>query len=120
MSVPSTWTQEAVTLAENYGAEVELVHAVVAAEPASKDPFDVHPEFFVTAATEEITALQQKAGTHLKVHVGAGSVRDVVRDAAMKFAADLVIIGRGPHPEAFQSGCGAMRIRSLKILLVLF
>lgn len=89
-------TREALTLADNYGAEVELVHAVVAAEPASRDHFDLKPdESSVTAATEEITALQEKVGAHLKVHVGAGSVREVIHDAAMRFAADLVMIGRG-------------------------
>jgi nucleotide-binding universal stress UspA family protein len=89
-------TKGALALAQTYGAEVELVHAVVAAEQASKDHFDVNPsEFFVHHASEEITALQKKVGTHLKVHLGAGSVRDVIRDAALNFAADLVVIGRG-------------------------
>jgi nucleotide-binding universal stress UspA family protein len=95
-------TRGALALAETYGAEVELVHAVVAAEQATRDHFDVNPgEFLVHAATEEITALQEKAGTHLKLHLGAGSVRDVIRDAALKFAADLVIIGRGHIQKPF-------------------
>jgi nucleotide-binding universal stress UspA family protein len=94
-------TRGALVLAENYGAEVELVHAL-AAEPASKDHFDVNPgQRFVGAATEELTAMQQKAGTNLKVHLGAGSVRDVIKDAALKFAADLVIIGRGKIQKPF-------------------
>ncbi len=95
-------TRGALALAETYGAEVELVHAVVAAEPASKDHFDVNPgERFVSAASEEITAIQQKIGSNLRVHLGAGSVRDVIRDAACKFAADLVIIGRGHIQKPF-------------------
>lgn len=95
-------TRGALVLAENYGAEVELVHAVVAAQPASKDHFDLNPGAeAVSAAAEEITALQEKAGTHLKVHVGAGSVREVVHDASMKFAADLVMIGRGQIHKPF-------------------
>ena len=95
-------TRGALALAETYGAEVELVHAVEAAGAASKDFFDVNPrEGVVSAANEEITALQETAGTHLKVHVGAGSVREVIHDAAMKFAADLVMIGRGQIHKPF-------------------
>jgi nucleotide-binding universal stress UspA family protein len=95
-------TREAVALAGEYGAEVELVHAVVSAEPGIQDHFDVNPnEVVVSAATEEISVIQQKAGTHLKVHLGAGSVRDVIREAALRFAADLVIIGRGQIHKPF-------------------
>lgn len=95
-------TKGAITLAENYGAEVELVHAVVAADSGQPDHFAIDPgEFSVHAAEEEITAIQKKAGTHLKVHLGAGSVRDVIRDAALKFAADLVVIGRGQIHKPF-------------------
>jgi nucleotide-binding universal stress UspA family protein len=95
-------TRGALALAEDYGAQVELVHAVVAAEPVSQDHFDVNPsEFFVTAANEEMSAIQKRAGTNLPVHVGAGSVRDVIRDAAQKFAADLVMIGRGQMHKPF-------------------
>jgi nucleotide-binding universal stress UspA family protein len=95
-------TRGALALAENYGAEVELVHAVVSADHGSLDHFDVNPrETSVNAASEEITAIQEKVGTHLRVHLGAGSVRDVIRDAASKFAADLVIIGRGHVQKPF-------------------
>ena len=95
-------TKGAVMLAEEYGAQVELVHAVIAADPVSSDHFDVDPdELFVSCASTEITAIQRKAGTDLKVHLGAGSVRDVIKEAALKFAADLVIIGRGHIQKPF-------------------
>ena len=96
---------------------MELVHAVIAAEPVSKDHFDVDPdELFVSCASNEITAIQKQAGTHLPVHLGAGSVRDVIKDAASKFAADLVIIGRG-HIRSPSAGCAATPIRSSRIRL---
>jgi nucleotide-binding universal stress UspA family protein len=95
-------TRGALALAEDYGAEVELVHAVATAEPGANDHFDLNPcEPFVSAASDEIAAIQQKVGANLKVHLGAGSVRDVIRDAALKFAADLVIIGRGHIQKPF-------------------
>jgi len=95
-------TRGALTLAERYGAEVELVHAVVDAEPASRDYFDVNPgESQVSIAAKELLAIQEQAETRLTVHLGAGSVRDVIRDAALRFAADLVIIGRGQMHKPF-------------------
>jgi nucleotide-binding universal stress UspA family protein len=78
-------TKEAIALAEDYGAEVELVHAVVAGEP--------------NTARDEMAALQQQTG--LKIHLSAGSVRDVIRDTALQLAADLVIIGRGHIQKPF-------------------
>lgn len=80
-------TREAVALAEDYGAEVELVHAVEAGEPNS--------------AHDEMAALQQEIGTQFKVHMGTGSVREVIHDAALKIAADLVVIGRGHIQKPF-------------------
>jgi nucleotide-binding universal stress UspA family protein len=92
----------AVALAQDYGAEVELVRAVVAPEPTSMDHFNVSSgETFLATASEELAIIQQKAGTNLKVHLGAGSVREVIRDAARKFAADLVVIGRGHIQKPF-------------------
>jgi nucleotide-binding universal stress UspA family protein len=80
-------TREAMALAEDYGAEVELVHAVVAGDAAS--------------ARDELAALQEQTGTRLKVHLSSGSVREVVRDTALQLAADLVMIGRGRIQKPF-------------------
>ena len=80
-------TKEAVALAQDYGAEVELVHAVVGGETA--------------VARDEMAALQQQTGTQLKVHLSSGSVREVIRDTALQLAADLVMIGRGQVQKPF-------------------
>ncbi len=77
----------AVALAENYGAEVELVHALVSGEPES--------------IRDEIAAVEKQTGIELKVHLQSGTVREVIRDAALKIAADLVVIGRGHIQKPF-------------------
>ena len=92
----------AVALAQDYGAEVELVHAAVSADASPRGYVDVAPdEFFPRTGSDGIADLQQSAGPGLKVHVRAGTVRDVIRDAAGKFAADLVVIGRGHIQKPF-------------------
>jgi nucleotide-binding universal stress UspA family protein len=73
--------KEAVAIAADYGAEVELVHAVVSGEPES--------------VRDEMAALQDQSGVKLKLHLRPGSVREVIRDAALQIAADLVVVGRG-------------------------
>jgi nucleotide-binding universal stress UspA family protein len=83
-------TRGALALAEDYGAEVELVHALPATDSSD-----------LNAANDEILAIQRRTGTSLKVHLAPGSVRDVIRDSALKFAADLVIIGRGHLQKPF-------------------
>lgn len=82
-------TRGALALAANCGAEVELVHAV------SGDGSSLN------AASEELSAIQEAAGTSLKVHVAAGSVREVIRETARALAADLVMIGRGQMQRPF-------------------
>jgi nucleotide-binding universal stress UspA family protein len=74
-------TKEAFALAEDYGAEVELVHAIVTGEPDS--------------VRDEMLDIQRQAGVPVKLHLQTGSVREVIREAALQIAADLVIVGRG-------------------------
>ena len=94
--------EEAVALARKYDAEVELVHAVIGAEPREASHFEVDStDSSVNEAVEELAGIQEHAGTSLNVHIGAGSVRDVIREAATKFSADLVMIGRGHIQKPF-------------------
>jgi len=83
-------------IAREAGATVHVVHAVPGAE--------VHPEadveqpleaFLHDFARDEIAKLQIAAGTTFDSFVELGSVSQVVCEAAQKFDADLVVIGRG-------------------------
>jgi nucleotide-binding universal stress UspA family protein len=81
-------TREALALAETYGAEVELVHAIETVDAGAVVDLGA-------TAGDEMAALQEKVGARLKTHLGAGSVREVIRNAAREITADLVMIGRG-------------------------
>jgi nucleotide-binding universal stress UspA family protein len=69
-------------LAEAYRATLRLVHAGPTTD-------------------EQIAAFQQHEETKLEVCIAPGAVSHVIRDAALKYDADLVVIGRGKLHETF-------------------
>ena len=78
------------------GAAVHIVHAVPTAEIRPEMYYDQPLEvFLLDFAREEIAKLQAEAGTNFDTHVAVGNVSNVVHEAAEKFNADMVIIGRG-------------------------
>jgi nucleotide-binding universal stress UspA family protein len=86
----------AADLARASGAKLRLVHAVGGIE-ANTQPYAEMDflHFLFQAGREGIAKLQQEAGTSLEVRVEGGSVSLVVKEAASKPGADLVVIGRG-------------------------
>ncbi len=78
------------------GAAVHIVHAVPSTDVRPERFYDQPLELFLEDfAREEIAKLQKEAGTNFDTFVELGSVSKVVHDAAEKFNADLIIIGRG-------------------------
>lgn len=79
-------------LAEQYRAELRLVHAVGSDMLQEDAPFQ---RFLMETAIEKLASVQQQAGTHFDTWLRHGSISEVVRDAAADWAAKLCIIGRG-------------------------
>ena len=67
----------ATTLAGEYGAELSLIHA---GPPESRPALE---------------SLQQHAAGHARLIVETGDAAQVIRNAAQRESADLVVIGRG-------------------------
>lgn len=86
----------AAQLAQMFGAELRLVHAVPASESLTTRYFDTE---LVTALTgmarTKIAELQSAAGTQAQVTIRGGEPAHVIRDVAIESQADLVVIGRG-------------------------
>lgn len=94
--------RDASGLANACGAKLRLVHAVPAAETRPEKYLDTDfREALIKMSREEIAVLQQHEGTNLDLCVEGGEVSHVVRDAATKFGADLVVIGRGKMHATF-------------------
>jgi nucleotide-binding universal stress UspA family protein len=73
-----------------------LVHAVAGADGMWTEESDPSMyEFLFHAARERLAKLQDAAGTNLDTRLMGGSVGSAVRQAALDYDADLIVIGRG-------------------------
>ena len=100
-------------LARLYQAKLRLVHAAPAPEIQPIGPRD--DEFrrsLLEWAGERIAELQLQVGTDLEVCLAGGGVSNLVRDAALQYSADLVVIGRGREQRSF----GSLRTNAYAII----
>jgi nucleotide-binding universal stress UspA family protein len=92
--------RSAVALARTFSAKVCLVHCVPVPESGPTEDFlSEFDRFLADTAREKLKRIQEQAGTDFEVYLEGGSVSKVVRDAAIRQGADLVVIGRG-HAQA--------------------
>lgn len=83
-------------LAQDNDAQLFLVHAIPGAEIAPDKYFDTDlRQYLEQDARKTIGQLQDVAGVHAPLCLGAGEVSHVVRDSALGQSADLIVIGRG-------------------------
>ncbi|HTB15063.1 MAG TPA: universal stress protein [Bryobacteraceae bacterium] len=89
-------------LAQAWQAKLQLVHAVPADEtwPERYLEGDYRAELVKTSEAE-VARIQKDAGTNLDAVVEAGTASHVIREAALKCGADLVITGHGKLHETF-------------------
>jgi nucleotide-binding universal stress UspA family protein len=100
-------------LAQSWQATLRLVHAVPVDETRPEKYLE--GDFSVALikrSREEVAQIQKDAGTDLEVMVEGGRASHVVRDAAVKFGADLVVTGRGKLHETF----GRLRTNTYAII----
>jgi nucleotide-binding universal stress UspA family protein len=93
----------AVESAAQARGRLSIVHAVQAVD--KKLPVDLDLEDQLQAAEREqarrrIAELQRIAGSNAAVHIVAGQVKDALLEAVRRFDADVLVIGRSPHPGA--------------------
>jgi nucleotide-binding universal stress UspA family protein len=104
------WASE---LAQVWQAKLQLVHAVPVDETRPEKYLEADfRSALIKNGREEIAALQKSSGRDLEVTVDGGHPSHVVRDAALKSAADLVVTGRGKLHETF----GRLRTNTYAII----
>jgi len=100
-------------LAKAWQAKLKLVHAVPADETWPEKYLEGdYRAALVEKSRQEVAVFQEDAGTNLEVVVEGGAASRVVRDAALKCRADLVITGRGKLHETF----GRLRTHTYAII----
>ncbi len=96
----------AAQFAQQQNLELQVVHAVAGAGGMWTEESDPSMyEFLFHAARERLAKLQAGAGTDLKTRLVGGSVGSAVRQAAVAYDADLIVIGRG----AIQTTLGRLK-----------
>ena len=100
-------------LCKSLQAKLRLVHAVPAIGALPDRQMDQEFEETVCEnARRTIRDLEKAADIEVPLCVGSGTVPDVVREAALRHGADLVVIGRG----ALQETLGRLRTHSYGII----
>jgi nucleotide-binding universal stress UspA family protein len=100
-------------VAEEYGAELRLVHATPVCESRPGKYMD--SEFYaslVGKAREELQHLIDRAGVTAEICIDGGDPAEIVHQVAAKFKADLVVIGRG----SAAGGFGRLRTHAYAII----
>lgn len=83
-------------VAANCGAIVRLVHAIDTPEARPGSDMDTGlKRFLFDTAREQIASCQKEAETAWEVCIHSGGVSSVLRHAALRSHADLLVIGRG-------------------------
>jgi nucleotide-binding universal stress UspA family protein len=94
--------RDANELAGAFEAKLRLVHAVAVDETWPEKYLEGdYAATLIKIGREEVASLQKQAGINLDAAVEGGAVSRVVRDAAKKFGADLLVIGRGKLHKTF-------------------
>jgi nucleotide-binding universal stress UspA family protein len=83
-------------------ANFSVVHAIQTHDPGLPVRLDLEEQFHSMErqrARARISELQRKVGCDAPVHIAVGSVKEALLDAVRRFDADVLVIGRSPHPD---------------------
>jgi nucleotide-binding universal stress UspA family protein len=105
--------RHAASLANDYGAQLRLVHAIPSSEARPQKYLDSEfRQHLFQASRDEIATMQQKVGTDVEMLLEGGDVSKAVRAAALQQNSDLLVIGRGRIHETF----GRLRTNAYAII----
>jgi nucleotide-binding universal stress UspA family protein len=96
-------------------SQLTIIHAIPAGEPGLAVQLDLDERVEQAereAARRRIEKLQRAVGSHARVKIAVGPVKDALAEAAWRLRADVLVIGRSPHAGAFG------RLRDLVYVLV--
>jgi nucleotide-binding universal stress UspA family protein len=81
-------------------SNLHIIHAVRATDPSLQVRMDLAEEIQSEEeqeARQRIADLQRRVGSHAPVRIVVGPIKDALLEAARRFDADVLMIGRGPH-----------------------
>ena len=93
----------ATQLAETFHANLSIIHAIPAPQPGLPIQLDLEErvELMETqAARERFRELQRAVGSHARVMIAVGPIKDALTEAARRLQADVLVIGRSSQTGA--------------------
>jgi nucleotide-binding universal stress UspA family protein len=87
--------------AETAHATLSLIHAIPSAQPGLPVKLDLEERIESMekkAARERVRELQSVVGSHARVSIAAGPIKDALVETARRLHADALIIGRSSQP----------------------
>lgn len=89
--------------AEAFHANLSLIHAIPAAQPGLPVQLDLEERVQLMeaqAARHRLAELQRVVGSHARVIIAVGPIKDALTEAACRLQADVLVIGRSSQPGA--------------------
>jgi nucleotide-binding universal stress UspA family protein len=103
----------ALAFARLFDATLTVVHAIPAADETSDNPGEIEVrKFLFRLAEEKFGQLKREAEVDVTISLVGGAVSTVIREAALRTGAELVVIGRG-HT---QRELGRLRTQAYSII----
>jgi len=93
--------RRATHLAETVHAKLSLVHVILPAEPGPPVQLDLEERvqsMEKQAARDRVRELQRAVGSHARVSIAVGPIKDALTQAACRLKADVLVIGRSSQP----------------------
>jgi nucleotide-binding universal stress UspA family protein len=81
-------------------ANLTLIHAIAVSEPGVPIQFDLEERLQSAerrAARHRIEELQKAVGSHARVTIAIGPIKDALTEGARRLQADVLVIGRSPQ-----------------------
>jgi len=93
----------AAQLAENFRVNLSIIHAIPAAQPSLPLQLDLEERLQLVetqAARERFRELQRIVGSHARVAIAVGPIKDALTEMARRLQADVLVIGRSAQTGA--------------------
>ena len=91
----------ATQVADSFHVNLSLIHAIPGAEPGLPVQLDLEERLQSAereAARHRIEELQRRVGSHARVSIAIGPIKDALTEAASRLQADVLVIGRSSQP----------------------
>jgi universal stress protein A len=107
--------RRAIEVAEKIHANLSIIHAIPAIERGLPLQLELHEgvrSMAIQAARDRLSEIERVLGSHARIHIVAGRIKDAVTETAKRLQADMLVVGRSSQPG--ESG----RLRDLTYAIV--